>query len=82
MQLKESDSLHRYDPTIHSVNFKNLLGRNKTFLSIRDGAMVDILTGLVFVFIICTTPLLLFTIYEWISFIIIYNDYNYDYYEG
>jgi len=48
----------------------------------RDGAMVDILTGLVFVFITCTTPLLLFTIYEWISFIIIYNDYNYDYYEG
>jgi len=45
----------------------------------RDGAMVDILIGLVFVFIICNTPLIAFTIYEMLfSFISNDNDIMYD----
>merc|ERR1712037_10678 len=36
----------------------------------RDGAMVDILIGLVFVFIICNTSLIAFTIYEVLSSLI------------
>ena len=42
--------------------------------------MVDILLGLVFVFIICTTPHLVLDIYQWLSSLIS-NDYN-DSYTG
>jgi len=58
--LKEKHSSH---PHLH-------LDPSTRLHIIRDGAMVDILIGLVFVFIICNTSLIAFTIYEVLSSLI------------